>query len=296
MKTSMRKQQANRLNGRKGGVRTARGKAISRYNSRKHGLLSSEVVIQAEGLGESKEEFEALLEGFRSSFNPQDAVEEYLVEKLAVSAWKMRRLIRYEEALVQEAQEELDPNIDAVVADFESKIEEENQKIKTHESYIRLVTQTIEENVGSWSESFDGAWKLVRAVAHENLDEDGRQELSAARTIEEARQVIKQRLHWEDAKFSRVLIETLRTLVQSHEERLFALESDKADYIHDFQRECDSVAIPRPDEIDRIVRYGANIDRRFSKDLELLMKLQFVRHQTERGLLTTGEAAKVAQG
>jgi len=71
------------------GPRTALGKARSRYNAMKHGIFSNAVLL----IGESRHEFDSLLDGLRESFQPEGTLEEVLVEKLATLLWRYRRCI-----------------------------------------------------------------------------------------------------------------------------------------------------------------------------------------------------------
>ena len=77
------------------GPRTARGKAASSQNARKHGLRSKDVVIQ----GERPEDFDDLLRCVREDKNPVGAVEEHLVVQIAGYMWRLERAVRVEASL-----------------------------------------------------------------------------------------------------------------------------------------------------------------------------------------------------
>jgi hypothetical protein len=94
---SERQRQANRRNGSKGGPTTEAGKQRSRANSLKHGLCSSTLVVLPE---EHEHEYEAILRGFRESFQPQDAAEEALVLRLAHAHWRTLRSRRVETGIL----------------------------------------------------------------------------------------------------------------------------------------------------------------------------------------------------
>ena len=74
---------------RSGGPRTALGKNRSKYNARTHGIFSKVVVLD----GESRSEFDAQLAGLREHFRPVGAFRDGLVEILAVTRWRQRRLL-----------------------------------------------------------------------------------------------------------------------------------------------------------------------------------------------------------
>ena len=85
MATTLKQIEANRRNAAKStGPRTADGKAASRGNAMKHGVLSAVVVAE----NEDRDAFDTLCQGLFSEFQPQTMVEIALVEKLAVLFWR----------------------------------------------------------------------------------------------------------------------------------------------------------------------------------------------------------------
>jgi hypothetical protein len=94
---SERQIRANRRNALKStGPRTAAGKTASARNALRHGLTAHQVVID----GEDPAQFDALLHRFRGEFQPESALEEFLVERLAGLAWRLRRVPLFEAALL----------------------------------------------------------------------------------------------------------------------------------------------------------------------------------------------------
>jgi hypothetical protein len=92
-----RQLEANRRNAQRAtGPRTDEGKAVSRWNALKHGVLTRAVIPPALAPYESREEFEALLDALRQELAPASAVEELLVERIAVAYWRLGRLLRAE--------------------------------------------------------------------------------------------------------------------------------------------------------------------------------------------------------
>jgi hypothetical protein len=83
------------------GPRTQLGKDHSKQNALTHGIFSKEVVLKRE----SRTEFDALLSGLRDDFQPVGTFEEGLVEILAVTWWRQRRLLRAEGAEIQAGRE-----------------------------------------------------------------------------------------------------------------------------------------------------------------------------------------------
>ena len=91
---SERKLLANRLNAKRStGPKDTRR---SRYNARKHGLLSQAAVIQTGDAKEDPRELRSLVEALRKDLGPKGAMEEILVDRIAACYWRLRRAQRAE--------------------------------------------------------------------------------------------------------------------------------------------------------------------------------------------------------
>ena len=91
-KTSQKQVEANRENGKKGGVKTDKGKAVSKYNAMKHGILSKQILFE----GESEEELLALEKRLRIELAPTTEIELLLVDKIASNIWRLKRALSFE--------------------------------------------------------------------------------------------------------------------------------------------------------------------------------------------------------
>ncbi|HLX37167.1 MAG TPA: hypothetical protein VKR29_05175 [Candidatus Binataceae bacterium] len=95
--TSARKAEANRRNAQQStGPRTEQGKANSRLNALKHGILASNASIAVIEGREHREEFGAMVDGLAADFQPVGTFEQLLVEDIAGCFWRKRRLLRFE--------------------------------------------------------------------------------------------------------------------------------------------------------------------------------------------------------
>jgi hypothetical protein len=79
------------------GPRTEQGKQRSSRNATKHGVFSKVVVLK----GESRAEYEGVLAGLWEALQPEGALEELLVDKLATISWRQRRLLVAEGGEIQ---------------------------------------------------------------------------------------------------------------------------------------------------------------------------------------------------
>jgi hypothetical protein len=95
--TSEKKAGSNRRNAEKStGPRTEQGKANSRLNALKHGILASQGVITTIEGRAPRGEFEAMVDGLAEDFQPVGTYEQLLVQEIAACFWRKRRLLRFE--------------------------------------------------------------------------------------------------------------------------------------------------------------------------------------------------------
>jgi hypothetical protein len=85
--SSPRKIEANRRNAKKStGPKTSPGKAMSSWDSARHGLLSERLPLI---YGKNKRHFARLLTSLRQDLEPVGTVEEVLVERIAQEYWRL---------------------------------------------------------------------------------------------------------------------------------------------------------------------------------------------------------------
>ena len=97
MSTTELRLAANRTNAAKStGPVSADGKVAVSRNAMRHGILSSRLLLD----DEAPEEFETLVEELSRSLQPVGMIEEALVDRIAVTIWRQRRLVSAEAASI----------------------------------------------------------------------------------------------------------------------------------------------------------------------------------------------------
>lgn len=114
-----KKQRAsNRRNAQKStGPKTAVGKNRAKFNALKHGLTAEQITV----FDERPEDFENFHLGLVAALTPIGALEEQLVERIAVCAWRLRRVYRIEANLFAASEVaviEEDPRTDEFVPEL----------------------------------------------------------------------------------------------------------------------------------------------------------------------------------
>ena len=93
-----RQLEANRANSvRSTGPKSPLGKARSSTNACKHGLTAQTVVIG----DEDPAQFDSLRKALEEEFEPHSLMERELVERLAGIVWRLRRMPKFEAALIE---------------------------------------------------------------------------------------------------------------------------------------------------------------------------------------------------
>jgi hypothetical protein len=111
--SSPRKIEANRRNAQKStGPKTSRGKAMSSFNSRRHGLLSKSLPVI---LGQGKRQFNHLLTSLQQDLEPVGALEQVLVEKIAQEYWRLGASTQYEVMALEKENPFNRPSIETII-------------------------------------------------------------------------------------------------------------------------------------------------------------------------------------
>jgi hypothetical protein len=94
---------ANRRNALKStGPRTVEGKGKVSLNALKHGILSKELIVRNSGGTEDPREYAVLYSAIHAHYQPLGAMEELLVERIAVCNWRLKRVLRAERDAFEE--------------------------------------------------------------------------------------------------------------------------------------------------------------------------------------------------
>ena len=88
---------SNRENAlRSTGPQTPEGKEVSKRNALKYGVYSNDLILRHGLIRENPADFENLFGSLKEDLRPEGAMETIVVEKIAVSLWRLRRIYRAE--------------------------------------------------------------------------------------------------------------------------------------------------------------------------------------------------------
>jgi hypothetical protein len=147
---------ANRANSLKStGPKSVAGKARASQNAISHGFFSRKVVLP----GENPQEFELLRQGLIAEHQPRTITEQFLVERMAISMWRLNRL--------QEVEAEAHEDVRVVVSQTLSKQEAVRQQT-VPATTIRILAGAIGQSVLEKLEMYE---KRLEGTLHRSIRE-----------------------------------------------------------------------------------------------------------------------------
>jgi len=296
--TSQRQIEANRSNAKLGGVKTAEGKAVVKYNALKHGLLAKEAVITTGDGAEDPQEFNTLVEGLKTHYNPKGTIEEMLVEKIAVSYWRLRRACRYEAGLIKKALDTYQRDnlfkykknlIGERVGEKFDLVNQLKKDLKEHEDLLaeyekdqKKILLAIKKgtplNAFYDEEKYSYLWWEISEQIEENHNtEEDKTALSDyfdEMKPEEIHKEAMERFGYTDQGILQEFSKCLKTLIDYEKEKVEVTKFELDKVLFTLERKPQLNAIPGENELNRLLRYETAIEKQFYKALNELERIQ----------------------
>lgn len=282
---SERKLAANRENAKKStGPATEPGKAASKMNAVKHGVLARNVPASGPPLREDPAEFYALLEGLRAHYEPVGPYEDLLVQEVAAIKWKTVRLERYEAAAVSVR------TSDAVVAGHK-RVEEERWAFFQKDLRFKLNTAADPaERPHITAEMLQDQINLVKRLDRDDTVVDDEPDFRTFVWLQKTGGDPEGRMS-EDERVSscRAVLDNLTeadledlrdSFVSQMELALQAMWDLRAKSIP-FEAAVEMALLPDDVNLDKIIRYSVYLTRLEEKKVAMLERLQETRRKKE---------------
>jgi hypothetical protein len=130
--TKLTKSESSRLNGAKSrGPITLEGRARSSINAASHGITAKTLILQ----NENKDQFVEILNAYFDYLQPSNQVEVDLISDMVAARWRLRRVWRYETAM-------LDMEMDAQSPDFEKRFQTFDEDMRGGLAFSSLVDKS----------------------------------------------------------------------------------------------------------------------------------------------------------
>lgn len=268
--TTEKQSAANQQNAQKStGPKTEEGKAVAKLNAAKHGILSDAVVITKGEGQERKEAYLRLYDDLRDYFKPAGAMEDALVEQIAVTLWRKRRVLRFElgclrkqlDAYQQAARGPEDGDLPAGRAKTPcQRLAEAQRQIDHHQAE----KEALEDNWDIMSDDAMDEWvdSYFRLAEKKGFE---------AEEPARVRDWLKEQ-GLTEAQIRQELIQVHAELIQTAQAEIKALEPQAA---LELERLTLLGSVPASGhDLDKIIRYEASLDRQLYKAINQLERLE----------------------
>jgi hypothetical protein len=272
---SLKQLAANRRNAQKStGPKTLNGRAISKMNALKHGILSAAVVVRGKCIKESDKELTAIRRRFWKDWNPIGATEEMLVDKIVTTLWRLSRVLRAESG-------EIALSVDG--GHWNRRCKGNDNTIMAWARERDPVSLMIQSAIGN--DFLANELKALRALVEKEgiLTEAAIQSVmisaeanSVTKDLEKLRSRLEQNPDGLDESALRA----------KHKEQVLAYIDSKQWLFSLFKYDCEqrekmeeeeqqaAAVLPSIQVLDKIMRYGTMLQRELSRDMILLERLQ----------------------
>lgn len=272
-----------------GGPRSTAGKAVARMNRVGHGMRSVMPVIPTE----DADEWEAHRAGIETALAPANALEAELMERVALLLWRLRRVVRFETAVIAMEQGSIEseaataPDLSDPMAFLTAKGRTFDEELSANEAIIAAASRRLRV-LSQWDDpgseqtiAAEDAIALLDAVAESagitlayahiwKLPPRDRWDTIAEWTVTMLHEYTE-RL----AKFARVTLDSLLELTQEAEqERIYAAHTAKEQLEMRMERMRMRRLLPDSATLEKITRYESHLHRQLLNTLHELEALQ----------------------
>ncbi len=254
------------------GPRTSDGKARSRWNALKHGILCREMLIPHGEGKESRYKLQRLISALRDDLKPVGVLEEIMVEKIAGCYWRLRRVMRAEIGEIKKRLAFSASHASAQTRDALAPLQNAMQDL----GLLDDVRQWVERNGGLQSEELEKLRRFKLIASNPIVIEVLNQVLSASdspaeQNPDDAAQRRQQLLELIDSH-RRIQ----RTVVEDETERR------REEYFAHLDAALSRYHLPDRSATMRLRLYEASISRELYRAVRELRELQDERRQSSR--------------
>ena len=158
---------------------TEEGKQVVANNATKYGLFSKQLILNTE----NETDYQLLLEELQTELKPVGALEQSLVERISVSLWRQRRLVRSETAQINLNNKEtsmlkaVNNELNLSYTENELKVEDltdfDQEQLKIYKAVVEEFEKIDDDKVNVLAEVKEHAPLIYQALAEEaEIDEE----------------------------------------------------------------------------------------------------------------------------
>jgi len=252
------------------GPRTTKGKKKVSRNALKHGLLTREAVVSGAGFSESKKEFRSLCSQLAMDLQPEGMLEKLLVEKIAISCWRLKRVLRTESGEMRKQLSQFaEDNQTAGMCASERK-QKDIHHIKTLIGEADIAIEFLKMN--------DGLTQQGLEYIKKNYGPEQEQIIFWCNLLSKK---LSNNEKGEDEDYSQTVEELCSELIKAIADLKMKLQMKllylQAHYLERKEAELQSRALPSMDALERILKYETAIEKQLYRAINELERLQRMR-------------------
>ncbi|MGD0060318.1 MAG: hypothetical protein ABSD58_12950 [Verrucomicrobiia bacterium] len=270
--SSVRQIESNRSNALKStGPRTGHGKAFSRLNALKHGMLAREVVLRGRLDGEEEREFHAICRRYCDYYAPEGPMEEMLVERIATSYWRLHRVLIAERGEITRSVDQTRREREQITPlQLQIAVQTGQAESSTHGlAYLQHILKRVREDVQK-----DG--KLTEVAEERVKDAFAGEPNAISIALQKAREAARSGAEGlSDEAVQTKEQELVLSFVESELARCqarFAVVAEREE--HEAQALEAAAFLPEAAVAEKIVRYEANLERQLYRAMNQLERVQ----------------------
>ncbi len=264
---------------RGGGPATPEGISIIKYNSTVHGFTDRRTVIAR--LGERQEEYQALVDAFVDAYRPQTEDEVLIVHELATNRWRMARALRFESAQIEMTLNAIEAEETHAQKCADCAVAESRKRLDAARGNLELVRAASKEGKLPWEAIPDALWEELLVDLEPHMASLPADELGGVRTPEEVIALIRRELSFDDTTLHteclRIAERDVAASQMAVEESCAARDASAKEFAH----RKDAAGLLSDADWQRVHRSTSSLEREFRQKLEILIKLQQIRHEKE---------------
>ena len=284
--TTKKQKEANQKNALLStGPVSSEGKAVVALNAIRHAIFAKDLIVDT-GLGkENAEEYHDLLNNLISCLNPNNQMEMLLVEKISIDFWRLRRVIRFESGSIRKFIEDALKDIYSFGKqsnqELDNEIKRKKSLIEWNVKYIKCLQEgsvcfdhPIWKGKDIESDIVEDFYEIARNIDYKKSKEEQERLFLGTFSFEEIKNFVKRHGYSSEKEISSRLIEVYLKQNETMQEEIYELAMKIEKNKEDEALTAKICAIPKDNNIDKIMKYETSIQRSIYQNLLLLKKLQ----------------------
>ena len=268
---------ANRKNAQLStGPKTALGKGKSALNAVKHGIFTKECLKNISD--EEARDYEVLRAGIFESLKPRDQMQAILCDKIAIDAWRLRKVLAFEQGATQLEMLNLDTSDSPVDLSrrevLVGHLESYKSELKNLNQLKNLINNGALNSLSELSgEIYELLFEVIQSVKQRFPEIYEKVEIDYLHECENLRDFCEQN-DIEIETFKQDLLDRIENKLRSGSNMPNYYENSLQEFDHK-RSIYESVAqLPSAENTDKVIRYETHLQRSIEKNLRLLRSLQ----------------------